>query len=143
MSRRSRYTRTATIGTAAALAALPSTAGAAGPAVKGLTLDPIQVVIPTHGYQVPRKPDLVVSRADQYQFTVKNVGFVSAGRSWASVTTDRLHLVPKLAPGQSVTFPIRACDLDSWGPMVIQVDTFKQVDELSETNNTATVRPLC
>jgi hypothetical protein len=92
---------------------------------------------------LPRKPDLIITRADQYSFTVKAAGFATAGQSWATVSTAGSHYVPSLAPSASRTLPIVACDLDSWGTMVIRVNAYLQVNELSESNNSTSVTPLC
>jgi CARDB protein len=137
-----RLARIAMVGAVAvaAAAALPTAAGAApdvGTPVD-TTLAPLQ-----SSTLVPRKPDLVITRADQYSFTVKNSGFATAGQSWATVSSAGTHYVPSLAAGASQTVPIVACDLDSWGTMVIRVDAYLQVNELSESNNSTSVTPLC
>jgi hypothetical protein len=139
---RRRLHRVAIIGTLVAAAALPAAAGAAPAPTVGTSVDTTLAPSPS-GTLLPHKPDLVITRADQYSFTVKNAGFATAGQSWATVSTAGSHYVPSLAPGASRTLPIAACDLDSWGTMVIRVDAYLQVNELSESNNSTSVTPLC
>jgi subtilase family serine protease len=128
---------------AAAIALLPPSAGAApAPSLATPSIEPV-VVLPPSTLPGLSKPDLVVSQGDQYRFTVKNVGFALAPTSVATVTTAGSYSVPPLLPGQSATFPIAACDLDSWGDMTIRVDAARQITELSETNNSRTVFALC